>query len=100
MHITLTEKIIKLYSEGHKTKINAGRFHIQGRLKSMNGQFTEEECRIDKHAKRCSTLVIIRDIKIKTRNHFALIILENFRVPGKSKCWPRYKVMKAALRCW
>ena len=50
MHITLTEKIIKLYSEGHKTKINAGRFHIQGRLKSMNGQFTEEECRIDKHA--------------------------------------------------
>ena len=43
MHITLTEKIIKLYSEGHKTKINAGRFHIQGRLKSMNGQFTEEE---------------------------------------------------------
>ena len=66
----------------------------------MNRQFTEEESRIDKHTKRCSTLVIIRDIKIKIRNHFTLIILENFRVPENSKCWLRYKGMKAVIRCW
>lgn len=100
MCIICTEKIIKLYLEGHTTEINARRFHIHGWTKDMNKQFTYEESRImGKHMKRSSPSGLIKDIQIKTRYSFTPIKLEKIRMAENTKCWQRYNAMKAVIWC-
>jgi len=53
--------------------------------KDLNRRFSKE----NKHIKRCSTLLIIREMQIKTtmRNHLTLVRRAIIKQSTNNKCW-------------
>jgi hypothetical protein len=56
----------------------------------LNKEFsTEETQKVEKHLKKCSTSLVIREMKIKTtlRFHFIPVRIAKFKNSGDSRCW-------------
>ena len=56
----------------------------------LNRHFSKEYIQmVDKHMKRCSTLLIIREmqIKIKMRYRLTLIRMTSIKISTNKKCW-------------
>nr|AAQ96247.1 LRRGT00034 [Rattus norvegicus] len=95
--------ISKIYKELKKLDRRETNNPIKKWGSELNKEFTAEECRMaEKHLKKCSTSLVIREmqIKITLRFHLTPVRMAKIKNSGDSRCWRGCGERRTLLHCW